>query len=185
MNATLIAAIAVTMCGIHFSVPDGWKASVESDKNTEVVECKAGIDPPHWLGPEKSRWVGPDHPLQIKVFLQKAPRDAVFKEMDFWTDEEGEVGVPGFRSVMEKAKPFNVGRLRGLQAEPFYRSYVKDRSLLHDDESREYSSTRQVIVAKTREGRWVGIECDYGTPDEQVDCDTAVPLLAKTLRLVK
>ncbi|HEY6136856.1 MAG TPA: hypothetical protein VI670_03745 [Thermoanaerobaculia bacterium] len=185
MSPTLIAAVAVTMCGIHVSVPDGWKASIASNTNTEVVECKAEIDPPHWPTPGKSRWGAPDHPLGIKVFLRKAARDAVFEEMSFFTDEEGEVTVPGFRSVMEKAEPFRMGRLRGFQATPFGRGYIRDESLLRGDESRVYSSSTWLIVAKTREGRWVGIECDGGTPDEVVGCDAAVPLLAKTSRFGK
>ncbi len=184
MNAMLIAAVAVTMCGIHFSVPNGWKASIETDTENKAVQCEIGIVPPHWPGREKSRWGAPDHPLRIELFVPKVSRDAVYREMEFETNEQGEVGVPGFRGVLDKAEPFHVGRLRGLQATPFARGYIKDQSLLRDGESRVFSTTTQIIVAKTPEGRWVGIECGGGTPDEGVDCDAAVPLFARTVRLL-
>jgi len=105
--------------------------------------------------------------------------------MGFEKDEQGRVGVPGFRSVLDEAEPFEIGALSGVQATPFYRGYIRDESLLRGDESRVYRTTEVHIVAKTPAGRWVGIECDSGTPDNSVHCESVVPRVARSLRFVK
>ena len=182
MSALLIAAV---VCGVEFSTLKGWRAETEAPNENKAVQCEVGLVPRHWPKPEKGRWGEPEHPMRIEIFAPKATYDEVLEEMEFYKNEQGEVGVYSFRGMFEKAEPFRVGRLRGVQATPFARGYIKDQSLLRDDESRVYSASSKMIVAKTPEGRWIGVECNYGTPDYGVDCDAAVARFARTLRFVK
>lgn len=174
----------VTQCGVHFSIPKNWHASLEPTDD-DTIACRFNIDPPRWH-PQRSRWGdAPAHPLRLEIYAPSATYDEALDEMGFEKDEEGRVGVPGFRSVLSQAEPFALGRLAGVQSSPFYRGYAKDESLLEEGESRVYSTVEEHIVAKTPEGRWIGIECDHGTPDASVDCEAVVPIVARSLRFVK
>ena len=173
----------VTRCGVTFDAPDGWRASVEKIDEAGIA-CLIDLDPPKWPDPKHSRWGGPEHPFKIEIYTPSTTYDQALEKMGFDKDEQGRVGVPGFRSVLEEAKPWRMGKLRGVIAEPFYRGYIQDESLLRKDEERVYSTVEYHVVAKTA-GRWIGIECDFGTPDASVDCDAVMTLVARGLRFSK
>jgi hypothetical protein len=173
----------VTRCGVTFDAPDGWRTSVEKIDDAAIA-CRINLDPPKWPEPKHSRWGGPEHPFKIEIYTPSTTYDQALEKMGFEKDEEGRVGIFGFRSVFEEATPWHMGKLRGVIVDPFYRGYIQDESLLRKDEERVYSTVEYHIVAKTA-GRWIGIECDSGTPDASVDCDAVLPLVARGLRFSK
>ncbi len=178
-------------CGIVFSIPRSWTARKAPSEESrieegEVIRCSIALRPNGWSKlAKRSRWGAPDPPLVLFVFSSSVSYDQALSEIGFEQDEgRDRFGMSGGYGSFATAQPYQSGGLSGQAAYTFFRGFVRDESLLHGEESRVFSGEIGHMVLKAPSGRFIGFECEGGTPDESVDCESAIDRIARTIRFV-
>jgi hypothetical protein len=191
LGLTAVTAAASTRrvefrsCGVAFTIPASWSAQlVPAEDVDDSVQCEIALRPHGWSKlAKRSRWGAPDPPLGLFVFRPDTSYDEALDQMGFETDEENGhgFGVPGGYGSFATAQPYQAGKSNGQAAFTFFRGFINDDALLKKDESRVYSGEVGHIVLKTPSARVIGFEGEPGTPDEPVDYDPVVQMIARSI----
>jgi len=110
--------------------------------------------------------------------------DDALDDMGFEHDGE-RFGVPGGYGSFGEAEKATYGAFQGLEASGFYRGFIRDETRLRKGESRVCSGEVVTIVLKSPDGRIIGFECDGGTPDEGIDCESVMKRVTRTFRVLR
>jgi len=173
-------------CGAAFSLPGLWTMEIGSSENRESsIRCQVALRPGGWKEKVKrSRWGASDPPLRLTIFSEATTYETALRLSEFESHEDSGVwGKYGGYAIFAPAEPRVEGGWSGLAAYTFYRGFIREDAKLAADESHAFGAEIAHIVLRRPDGRVIKFECVGGTPDEEVDCDPVIRLIAETLKL--
>ena len=153
MHAIVMAAV-LSQCGVHVSLPKGWRSRLRTTDNPAVV-CAIDFLPAR----------GTSASVSIEIFAPSASYEEAVDEAGF-EREDDKIGFYGMHGHLYEAMPFDNGNLKGVRATAYYGNG---------------QGQEDHILAKMLDGAWTAVECKSSPPDA-APCDDMMALIARTLR---
>lgn len=183
IGLAILAAAHITICGLSFDVPKGWRAtSVDRDdlRGDDAPRCAADLWPPRWRAVNKAS-IWPFDYAPARVFVDGVDRfENVANAAGFFDDEEGGWLYANSRSFA-KATQLTMGRWSGIRGDGWFRGYAREDAPRDPEEGRIYSGDNAAVAMK-RGKRAAAVFCLDGTPAYPVKCDAIINTIFHSIR---